>query len=244
MHINTESENYKRVRNALSWVEYAGGCAAVDSVLIPFIYTLYQKKLRWMRPIAMLGTLGISIAGGYLSRGILDDHFDAVVELINAKDAEKKQNSEKEYVDWRKPSKTHEECVEYSEDARIHGQVVACNLFLFSSEEDVRFVASGLASEIIRNGYATLDSLIKLRKGLHMKYREDDDYDIIENPDFFGWSTKLHNTEVAFEKIDDQQWILDMLKFDYLPEAVNHFKAEDMKDLEINDIQDKEDKEK
>ena len=82
--IDTNSNLYHNARTALRFTALAGGAGALDCVIIPFIYAVFEKKFRFLKPVCFLGTYGLSLIAGYASANAIDNLVDEYVDSWNA----------------------------------------------------------------------------------------------------------------------------------------------------------------
>lgn len=206
--INTDSKLYKNFRKALYWSSYIGGCAAVDSVLVPFIYAVCDKKIRFLRPFALLGALGLSIQAGISAQETIDICADAIVEVHNDKvlkkeiENEVKEEGLRNYVADAPIGSDRPEASLKEIDAFFRRNQLAT----FETLDEAKKAHSLLMKIAIDDGFASVRDLLRIR-GLDPAGYE---YEIATWS--WGW-TKDELEKAEIEQISDDAWILDIFNY-------------------------------
>ena len=215
MHINTESKAYKTFRNIASYASFTGGCLAFDSVVIPFVYAvLSSKKLRLARYLGMLGTYGISLVAGRVSEMSIDETIDVLVEYINLKDEEKKQQPSPDVEQWYRydgidiPGKN---ATPEQEKDFINDFVAKKHILEFETEEEAKHAVE-LASDMVEK-YGRCDL------GLFCTFagKAPIPHEVYDIAVLYGW-TKDDVKDWGVDKIDDGNYIADMFNYHSISE--------------------------
>lgn len=177
MHINTESKNYSFVRTGIDFAAFTGGCVAVDSVFVPMIMAVFDKKFKFMRPIGYLGAWAFSVAGGALATSIIDDYTTALVDAINIKDAEKKAKKTADISYWfNEPGMTakkqylgidipEENATSDKEKEFVDALVEKTTPFEFESLAEAQDAVEKVMRELDKNGFYPLSDYYKSING-------------------------------------------------------------------------------
>ena len=227
MLINTESKNYNLVRAGIDFAAFTGGCVAVDSVFVPMIMAVFDKKFKFMRPLGYLGAWAFSAAGGALATSVVDDYTTALVDSVNnladtvtnSKKDEPKHEEPK--VEWYTETKKEqfmgldipgENASRGEEKKFIDDLVYETQYFEFADEDTARMNVMRVVSSIQSTGYMSLSTYSR-NNGIEVPKRVDD---ILI---FFGWTKKsLDGTPdghfFSIDKIQDDIYFANMLNYE------------------------------
>lgn len=226
--INTESKLFNNARTVLYHAAFAGGAGALDCVCIPFIYAVFEKKFRFMKPICFLGTYGLGLIAGYASANAIDQYVDDIVKAWNAYVDEKNQKDfvENDRVDASAYMVPKVEVFEAQGISDINDQIAKAKLFEFDSEEEAKAVGKHCADWIQRHGKITVNEIDAIRWFENTKYV----CHVYTDGELFGWT---HTGEI--EQYGPNQWFLDFGAYDIKP---NYYKSNAMNDTDLikNDV--------
>lgn len=210
--INTESKGYKFFRKAYSAASYLGGCAATDVVIIPFAEALFGKKLRALKYLTYLGTVGLSISNGYLAEHVLNTHMDACVELWNMY-ANGSDYTEAD-VEFAKAAEGEYTMYTLDPKERLNKGVDEYRIFEFDTEDAAKEVGSRIVQICYGGAYGSLSIADYMTmRGMNPK--------MIPYSENFGWEDS-ENLRPEIEKIADNCYILDLPKYDYINVVVSN----------------------
>lgn len=230
MLINTDSKNYNLVRAGIDFAAFTGGCVAVDSVFIPMIMAVFDKKFKFLRPLGYLGAWAFSVAGGALATSVIDDYTTALVDSVNNL-ADAKKDEPEPKVQWYTETKKEqfmgldipdENASREEEKKFIDDLVYATHCFEFTNENTARENVVYIVSSIQSIGFLTLSTYFKYH-GIEVPKRVDD---ILT---FFGWTQKsLDGTAdghfFAIDKINDNLYFADLLNYVCIDNVYNILK--------------------
>ena len=210
MRIDTDSKNYNAFRAGLDFAAFTGGCVAVDSVFIPMIMAVFDKKFKFLRPIGYLGTWAFSVAGGALATSIVDDYANAIVERINMDDKKedipnpepKDDSSHFRGIDIPSTNASRE-----TEKKFIDDLAVATTCFEFDTIEEAKSIVENTISMINTNGYCSLATYFSFRN--------------IEVPErvnnillFFGWTKDdISKNPISIDPIYENKYLANLLNY-------------------------------
>lgn len=210
MRIDTDSKNYNAFRAGLDFAAFTGGCVAVDSVFIPMIMAVFDKKFKFLRPIGYLGTWAFSVAGGALATSIVDDYANAIVERINMDDKKedipnpepKDDSSHFRGIDIPSTNASRE-----TEKKFIDDLAVATTCFEFDTIEEAKSIVENTISMINTNGYCSLATYFSFRN--------------IEVPErvnnillFFGWTKDdISKNPFSIDPIFENKYLANLLNY-------------------------------
>lgn len=230
MLINTDSKNYNLVRAGIDFAAFTGGCVAVDSVFIPMIMAVFDKKFKFMRPLGYLGAWAFSVAGGALATSVVDDYTTALVDSVNNL-ADAKKDEPEPKVQWYTETKKEqfmgldipgENASREEEKKFIDDLVYETQCFEFLDEDNARKNVVRVVSSIQSIGFFTLSTYFNNR-GIAVPKRVDD---ILT---FFGWTQKsLDGTAdghlFSIDKINDNLYFANMLNYECIDNVYNILK--------------------
>lgn len=225
--IDTTSARYNKIRDILNTASFLGGAGAIDCALIPWIEAVFEKKFRFMRPLCLLGTYGLSIAGGSVAASAIDQYIDECVDAWNQAVDKKNRNDHFDTNDI--PPTYSVPTVETFKSQNLVDQIAESGLFEFDSEEEAKNVCEHCADWLNRHGKLTIndvDGIRWLESTKHVCH-------VYTDGDMYGW-TKITG---EIEQFGPNKWYLDFGPYDIQP---NYYKSSAMNDADLvkNDKED------
>ena len=223
--IDKNSPVVNGVRTGMEMVSYLGADIAVESVLIPFVATVWKNNP--IRLLGYVGSIALAWGAGAFAARTTEDMIDIYIETHNELVDKKNPKPEFELVqeipaDKITTGKISKEQL-YPENPAIVDAVANSKIFEFKHEEDAKTL---IASINMTHGPATILDFAKARNYAEPSWGNEY-FDKIDIPEakIYGWKS-FEGVEI--EQINDDLFFVDLLNYEILPEKVNYYKDSDM----------------
>lgn len=214
--IDTTSENYHKVRGAVSFVSGVGAGFTLECMSIPWVKTIF--KSRAMRAVCFSGIVPMATLVSLLSKGTAETIIDAYAECWNFVADKVNGREEPDISDWFKPEEDERiqtkdtykglDIPDANASAKVEKEFIndlveADNPFSFKTEEEAKHFVEELFNYIEKYGHADIAwAFAMVGKKLPTKL-----YDIALR---FGWTD---TNGFGIEQIGENLWMATVYNY-------------------------------